>query len=275
MSASRNPHADQMAHESMLRTLAAQANAIWPQEEPLFARYALPPECRIADIGCGSGEITSRLARMYPRANVIGIDILEGSVAYASRRYAALAPRLRFQQGDAFALALESGQFDLVVCRHMTQTIPEPQQALAELRRICKPGGWLHILSEDYGMLHMMPGKLDPDRLWHEGAVEFGRNTGVDTRIGRRTWTLLRALGIEELRVDYVTVDTLRVPRETFAAMMEAWRDGYVDAIGEHTTLSSAEARALFDYIIASIRNPEEYAVWHVPIVSGRKPLTG
>jgi ubiquinone/menaquinone biosynthesis C-methylase UbiE len=275
MNDERNPHADLMGHESMIRTLAAQASAIWPQEEPLFARYALAPDCRIADIGCGSGEITSRLARMYPRANVIGIDILEGSVAYASRRYAALAPRLRFQQGDAFALALESGQFDLVVCRHMTQTIPEPQQALAELRRICKPGGWLHILSEDYGMLHMMPGKLDPDRLWHEGAVEFGRNTGVDTRIGRRTWTLLRALGIEELRVDYVTVDTLRVPRETFAAMMEAWRDGYVDAIGEHTTLSSAEARALFDYIIASIRNPEEYAVWHVPIVSGRKPLTG
>jgi len=272
MSASRNPHADQMAHESMLRTLAAQANAIWPQEEALFARYALPPECRIADIGCGSGEITSRLAFKYPQATVIGVDILESSIAYASRRYAALAPRLSFQQGDAFALAFESDRFDLVVCRHMTQSIPEPQKVLAELRRICRPGGWLHILSEDYLMLHMMAGKLDPDRLWHEGAVPFGRSTGVDTRVGRRTWTLLHDLGMEELRVDYVTVDTLRVPRETFAAMMEAWRDGYVDAIGIHTALSSKEARALFDFIIASIRNPREYAVWQVPIVSGRKP---
>ena len=272
MSASRNPHADQMAHESMIRTLAAQANAIWPQEERLFGRYALPSDCRIADIGCGSGEITSRLALMYARATVIGVDILESSVAYASRRYAALAPRLRFQQGDAFALSFESAQFDLVVCRHMTQSIPEPEKALAELRRICKPGGWLHILSEDYGMLQMMAGKLDPDRLWHEGAVPFGRSTGVDARIGRRTWTLLHELGMEELRVDYVTVDTLRVPRETFATMMEAWRDGYVDVIGAHTALSSAEARALFECIIASIRNPNEYAVWQVPIVSGRKP---
>jgi ubiquinone/menaquinone biosynthesis C-methylase UbiE len=272
MSASRNPHADQMADESMIRTLAAQANAIWPQEERLFARYGLPPESHIADIGCGSGEITSRLALMYARATLIGVDILESSVAYASRRYAALAPRLRFQQGDAFALAFESAQFDLVVCRHMTQSIPEPEKALAELRRICKPGGWLHILSEDYGMLQMMAGKLDPDRLWHEGAVPFGRSTGVDARIGRRTWTLLHELGMEELRVDYVTVDTLRVPRDTFAAMMEAWRDGYVDVIGAHTALTSAEARALFEFIIASIRNPNEYAVWQVPIVSGRKP---
>src|SRR6204780_1221945 len=272
MSASRNPHADQMADESMIRTLAAQANAIWPQEERLFARYALPPDCRIADIGCGSGEITSRLALMYARATLIGVDILESSVAYASRRYAALASRLSFQQGGAFALAFESAQFDRVVCRHMTQSIPEPEKALAELRRICKPGGWLHILSEDYGMLHMMAGALDPDRLWSEGAVAFGRNTGVDARIGRRTWTLLHELGIEELRVDYVTVDTLRVPRETFAAMMEAWRDGYADVFGAHTALSSADARALFDFIIASIRNPDEYAVWQVPIVSGRKP---
>jgi ubiquinone/menaquinone biosynthesis C-methylase UbiE len=272
MSAPRNPHADQMAHESMIRTLFAQANAIWPQEERLLARYALPPDCRIADIGCGSGEITSRLALMYPRATVIGIDVLESSVAYASRRHAALAPRLRFEQGDAFALALESEQFDLVVCRHMTQSIPEPEKALAELRRICKSGGWLHILSEDYGMLHMMAGKLDPDRLWHEGAIAFGRNTGVDARIGRRTWSMLHALGVEELHVDYVTVDTVRVPRETFATMLEAWRDGYVDAIGARTALSSGEARALFNFIIASVRNPGEYAVWQVPIVSGRKP---
>jgi SAM-dependent methyltransferase len=272
MSASRNPHADQMAHESMIRTLFAQANAIWPQEERLLARYALPVDCHIADIGCGSGEITSRLALLYERATVLGIDILESSVAYASRRYAALAPRLRFEQGDAFALALESSQFDLVVCRHMTQSIPEPEKALAELRRICKPGGWLHVLSEDYGMLHMMAGRLDPDRLWHEGAIAFGRSTGVDARIGRRTWTLLHRLGFEDLRVDYVTVDTVRVPRETFATMLEAWRDGYVDAIGARTELDSDTARALFDYIIASVRNPDEYAVWQVPIVSGRRP---
>jgi len=76
MSADRNPHAEQMADESMIRTLAAQVSAIWPQEEPLFGRYGLRPDCHIADIGCGSGEITSRLALMYARADVIGIDIL-------------------------------------------------------------------------------------------------------------------------------------------------------------------------------------------------------
>jgi ubiquinone/menaquinone biosynthesis C-methylase UbiE len=272
VSQNRNPHAEQMADESMIRTLAGQAAAIWPQEEPLFARYGLSGECRIADIGCGSGEITSRLARAYERAAVIGVDILPGSIAYATRRYVDLAPRLQFEQGDAFELRFAAQQFDLVVCRHVTQSIPEPEKVLRELLRICKAGGWLHVLSEDYGMLQMTARELDPDRLWRDGAIAYARNTGADARIGRRTWSLLHALGVTDLRVDYVTVDTLRVPRETFAAMLEAWRDGYADAIGAKTALPASEARALFDYVIASVRNPDDYAVWQVPVVSGRKP---
>ena len=63
----RNPQADMMADESMVRTLATQAEAIWPQEEPLFARYRLPDQARILDVGCGTGEVSARIARRYRR----------------------------------------------------------------------------------------------------------------------------------------------------------------------------------------------------------------
>jgi ubiquinone/menaquinone biosynthesis C-methylase UbiE len=272
MNSKRNPQAEQMADESMVRNLAAQASAIWPQEEPLFARYCLPADAHIADIGCGSGEITARLAGLYPGAQIIGVDILEGPIAYARKQYASLAPRVRFEQGDAFELHLPADSFDLVTCRHMTQAIPEPERALTELRRICRPGGWLHVLSEDYGMMHMPVGVLDTDRLWHQGAIAFASATGTDARVGRHTYALMKRVGLIDLRVDYAIVDTLRVPRETFASIMVAWRDGYANVIGDSTTLGRREARALFDEAIAGIRNPEGYAVWHVPIISGRKP---
>lgn len=74
MTHDRNPRAEQMADESMLRTLAAQADAIWPAEQARFARYGLGVAPRIADIGCGSGEITCRLARLYPQAELLGVD---------------------------------------------------------------------------------------------------------------------------------------------------------------------------------------------------------
>jgi ubiquinone/menaquinone biosynthesis C-methylase UbiE len=44
-----------MADESMVRTLSAQAEAIWPQESALLRKYRLPPSARILDAGCGTG----------------------------------------------------------------------------------------------------------------------------------------------------------------------------------------------------------------------------
>lgn len=269
MSKQRNPQAEQMADESMLRNLAAQAEAIWPQEHLLLERYGQPSS--IADIGCGSGEITGRLAARYPQAQIVGVDILESSAAYARQRYASLAPRVRFEQGDAFELQFPDAQFELVVCRHMTQSVPEPDKVIAELCRICKPGGWVHVLSEDYGMLHMPSGAIDPDRLWHEGVFVYTQRTHTDARIGRRTWAIMNQLGLKDLRVDYVVVDSLRVPRQTFATIIEAWRDGYSEVLAQHSKLTQAEVRALFDQIIATIRDPQQYAVWHIPIIGGRK----
>lgn len=269
MSKQRNPQAQQMADESMLRTLAAQAEAIWPQEQQLFERYGTP--ARIADIGCGSGEITSRLAHLYPHAEIVGVDILESSAVHARQRHASLAPRVRFEQGDAFELKFPNAQFDLVVCRHMTQSVPEPEKVLAELRRICKPGGWIHVLSEDYGMLHMPSRDVDPDRLWHEGVIAFTHSTHTDARIGRRTWTLMNQLGLLDLHVDYVIIDSLRASRQTFGTIIQAWRDGYTEVIAQHTRLTRAEVRALFDHVIDVILDPNQYAVWHIPVISGRK----
>jgi hypothetical protein len=128
------------------------------------------------------------------------------------------------------------------------------------------------VLSEDYGMIHTPVGALDSDRLWHEGIFPYARATGTDARIGRHTWAYLRRLGVTQLRVDYVVVDTERVPRATFAAIMEVWRDGYTEVLGAKSKLDVVEARALMDQVIASIRDPEGYAVWHVPVPSGRKP---
>ncbi|HTA65352.1 MAG TPA: methyltransferase domain-containing protein [Xanthomonadaceae bacterium] len=271
-SSNRNPQAEQMGDESMARNLAHQANAIWPQEQRLFDRYDLPDAPRILDLGCGTGEITRRLAERYPRAQLTGIDILEGNLAIARRDSAAFAGRIVYEVGDAFALHHSDAEFDLVVCRHMSQAVPDFPQVLAEITRVLKPGGWLHLLSEDYGMLHMPVGARDPDRFWNENAVAFLRGIGCDGRIGRHSPMLLEAAAYQEVAMDYVVVDTLRVPRQTFGGILRAWRDGYVEPLAGASGRTSAEVRADFDAIVAAIETPPQYAVWQVPVISGRKP---
>lgn len=277
MSDNRNPQAQQMGDESMARTLAFQAQAIWPQEAPLFDRYSLSGALRILDLGCGTGEITRRLAQRYPLATVTGVDILESNLVPARHANAAFADRVHYAQGDAFALDFADGHFDLVVCRHVSQAVPNFPLVLAEISRVLRPGGWLHLLSEDYGMLHMpvieRDGDLfDPDQFWNHHAALFLRGIGCDPLMGRHSTALLDASSYRDIAMDYVVVDTLRVPRETFAGIMVAWRDGYAPSLSEVAGRSIAEVRADFDCMIDAIRTPPLYAVWQVPVISGYKP---
>ncbi len=265
-----NPQAKQMADESMVRNLDAQARAIWPQEAPLIRRYALPAAPRILEAGCGTGEAASRLAELFPSASVLGVDIIDAHLELARTRYARFEPRLRFEHQSIFGLDETDHSFDLVVCRHVLHSIPQPERVIAELARVTRPGGYLHLIPEDYGMLHFQRGAADPRDFWYRAPGSFGAATGTDLFVGRNTFSILAGMNLEQITVDYVVVDTLRVPRETFAAIIEAWRDGYSDSIGELTPITREAAVAYFDQMIANIRDPRGYAVWMVPVVSAR-----
>jgi SAM-dependent methyltransferase len=267
----RNPQRAQMADESMVRNLAFQARAIWPQEAPLFHRYALPEAARVLDVGCGTGEVASRLAAAMPRATLVGVDVLEGSVALARERHAALAPRLSFAQGDAYALAFPDASFDLVVCRHVLQAIPEPERAVAEMRRVARPGGWMHLLLEDYDLLQAFPASEGLARFW-ELPRAFALASRTDMHVGRRGFALLRGAGLVDVHEDDVVVDTLRVPRDVLAGIIEAWRDGYTEVLARHAGMPASKVRGGFEEMLAVIRDPGGYFVWRIPIWSGRVP---
>jgi len=255
----------------MVRTLAAQAELIWPQELALFERYGLTGEVAILDVGCGTGDVTHRIAELFPAARVVGVDLVDSHLAEARRRYARLGERLRFLAGDATALELADASFDLVVCRHMLQAVPDPARVVRELLRVARPGGRLHLIAEDYHMLHFEPGELDPDEFWLRGPIAFGAAVGTDLRIGRTIFGHLRRAGAREIGVEHLLVDTLRADRGIFAAMMEAWRDGFAASIGAETGFSEREARAHFEAMIATLRDPERYAAWLVPVWTARR----
>jgi len=267
-----NPQAKQMADESMVRNLAAQASAIWPQEAPLLRRYALPDAPAILDAGCGTGEAASRLAQLFPRASVLGVDIIDAHLELARLRYGRFGPRLRFEHQSVFGLDAADRSFDLTVCRHVIHAIPHADRVIAEFARVTRHGGYLHLIAEDYGMLHFQRAAPDPREFWHVVPASFGDATQTDLFVGRNSFGILHALGLEAITMDYIVVDTLRVPRETFASILEAWRDGYVDVVGEITPVSRDSARAYFEQMIANIRDPNGYAVWMVPVLSARVP---
>ena len=233
-----------------------------PEAQPFYEmafdeiarRLAAPRDAVILDAGCGPGEITSRLAELFPDASLLGVDIVDPHLELARRRYARFGSRLRFEHQTVFGLNAADDTFDLAVCRHVLHAIPHADRVVGELVRVTRPGGRLHLIPEDYGMLH------------------FGEKTNTDLYMGRATFEILTKRGLTDITVDYVVVDTIRVPREIFASILEAWRDGYAESIAEYSRFTLDEAVSYFNQMIGDVRNPSRYAAWMVPVVSARVP---
>lgn len=267
-----NPQAQMMESAVMVRTLAAQAEAIWPLELPLFDAYTLPNHPTILDIGCGTGEITQRLAHRFPGATLIGVDLCEAHLESARSRCKNDSHRVSFEVGDAFHLPIKSRTVDLAVCRHLVQAVPEPERVVVEAYRTLRSGGWFHLLAEDYGMLEFHPSALDIGDLWKEAPRRFGEATQTDLYIGRRAPALLEKAGFVDIRSHILSADTHSVERTVFSRILASWAEGYAQVMSEVTDFTFDEVMAYFDEMQNVLENPAGYASWKIPIAAGRVP---
>ena len=173
-----------MENEAMVRTLDTQARAIWPQEKVYLKRIFDRPGLEVLDVGCGTGEISSRVAAEFSPKRVTGIDLAEPHIRRAQERFRGVS-ELSFQQGDANRMAFEDDRFDVSICRHMLQAVPEPLKVIKEMIRVTKTNGWLYALAEDYGMLFFHPTKYDTDEFFGVHGNRAAAKAGSDLRQGR------------------------------------------------------------------------------------------
>jgi SAM-dependent methyltransferase len=143
-----------------------------------------PSPRRVLDLGTGTGVAALAVARRFPEAEVVGIDLADSMIAAARRKTGPeLADRVRFEVGDAAALPFEDGAFDLVTHANM---IP----FFDELARVVAPGGYV-VFGFSGGS--ETPIYVDPVRLraelerrgfTHFAELEAGRGTAFLARKG-------------------------------------------------------------------------------------------
>jgi ubiquinone/menaquinone biosynthesis C-methylase UbiE len=106
--------------------------------ELLRAGLALTGHERVLDVGCGPGLVVRHLAPHA--AHVVGLDATPAMLAKAREVCAAL-PNVRFEEGTMEALPFPDASFDAVVTRYTFHHVLDPAAALAEMVRVCRPGG--------------------------------------------------------------------------------------------------------------------------------------
>ena len=92
----------------------------------------------VLDLGCGTGCLSSAIVGRSNVRAVLGIDLSESYIDYA--RQINRDPRIAFETGNACALALPSARFDRVLSLLMLHFVPKTAQAIAEMKRVAKPG---------------------------------------------------------------------------------------------------------------------------------------
>ncbi|NEG95856.1 ubiquinone/menaquinone biosynthesis methyltransferase [Bifidobacterium sp. SMB2] len=110
----------------------------------------------ILDVACGTGASSRALANRG--ADVIGCDIADGMLAVACRRetdgsrvnrHGIRRGEVRYVAADAMRLPFADGEFDAVTVSYGLRNMPYPEVALAQMRRVCRPGGRIVVLDFD------------------------------------------------------------------------------------------------------------------------------
>jgi SAM-dependent methyltransferase len=116
---------------------------------------ALPAKQRWLDVGCGTGALTQMIIANADPASVIGVEPSDGFVAQA--REQTRDARASFQSGKAEALPLADGVVDVAVAGLVLNFVPQPENAVAEMRRVLRPGGTAAVYVWDYaGEMQLM-----------------------------------------------------------------------------------------------------------------------
>ena len=182
-------------HDSVLRSHRWRP----AQNSAGYLLAALPATARVLDVGCGPGTITVDLAARVPGGRVTGIDAAPDVLAEARREADRRGQaNVRFETGDAYRLAYPDGTFDVVHAHQVLQHLGDPVRALAEMRRVCRPGGLVAARDGDYGGMFWFP--EDPGLAeWQELYRAVARALGGEPDAGRRLLSWARAAGFGDV----------------------------------------------------------------------------
>src|SRR5262245_56504910 len=154
---------------------------------------------QVLSVGCGPGNILRAITTAYPKATGTGLDISPVRIQQATEANHR-NPRLRFLCGDAQQMKLPSGSFDVAYTRMLLQYIPDKETAVAEMVRVCKPGGVVLIQDLDGQLVWHYPEEALMQETIHR-VMKSLSETGFDPFVGRKLFWKARNAGPEKLRM--------------------------------------------------------------------------
>lgn len=179
-----------------------------------FLRWLAPrPGLRWADIGCGNGAFTELLFSQAQAAHVEGMDPSAGQLQFARNRLHGYPATLHL--GTATALPFAEASLDAAVMALVIFFVPEPEQGVAEMARVTRPGGTVAAYAWDIPG-GGFPGEPLGQELRHFG-IEPMRPPRADVSALPALERLWTGAGLQDVRTRVIEVE------RAFAGFDEWW----------------------------------------------------
>jgi len=160
-------------------------------EKLLHSDTSYPAGSKVLEAGCGVGAQTRMLAKRSPDAEITSIDISEESLSKARALInKEKISNVSFHQASILDMPFPNECFDHVFICFVLEHLEGPLGALAEIKRVLKPGATITLIEGDHGSCFWHPETEESLRVWH-ALIEAQKQLGHDPLIGRRLYPLL------------------------------------------------------------------------------------
>ena len=219
----------------------------------LFDQIQLADRARVLEIGGGSGALWERVRARVPKQwRVTLTDFSYGMANVVREKF--ISPQFSFADCDAQHIPFASASFDAVLANHMLYHVPDVSRALAEFRRVLKPGGALYAatngethLQEIHALVASIKGRADfaPDRGFslENGAAQLHQHFKDVTRLDHPN--ALRVTNADSLVAYILSWDGYRIAPTEYA-LIEELRQRVQNEIDAHGAFHITKAVGLF-----------------------------
>ncbi len=209
---------------------------------------------KVLDLGCGPGTDTIPLAPLAgANGQVIGADYDETMLAVAEQRagQAGVNEWVKHQRVDAMSLPFANEYFDSCRSERLFQHLLDPAQALSEMARVTKPGGWLVVLDTDWGTWSTDCNDSNIERRLARFMAESYLNNGYS---GRKLYRLFKQQNLADISFEVFPVATpiyalARQVTQAEKSEQEALKAGVITDEELHrwrTDLEQADAEGIY-----------------------------
>jgi len=229
------------------------------------------PESRILDIGCGPAVITEHLALQHSDISITGIDISSSRLVEAAKNKS--TTNLSFTSADIYQMPFNKNSFDLIFSRFVFEYLKEPLLALSEIKRICKPGGWVIIQDIDGQLDSLFPEDKQLMKYIANITNVLKENFGFDPLVGRKLYYYMQ-------KISFIDIDLKLEPYHLMYGKIKAEEANYWNfklssvfpKISQYATIGQAELQHQINHFMEYLDRKDSLMFSNLFTVYGRNP---